>query len=528
MTSRRRVLQHTLAWSAATTAGVSLDTLATVVQSPPGSPGRAALVIGNDAYPQNPLGSAVNDARAMAGLLTRAGFAVDLKTNATLAQMTAAIEALGQAVNGRDVGTALFYYAGHAAQLDWHNYLLPVDGDVAAAGDVRKQCVDLGLLLDRLGKARGKTALIVLDACRDDPFGRRFRPPQKGMSQYDAPAGTLLAFATAPGSVAIELVGRDNGLYTENLLRELSVPGVRLEDALKRVRLNVRLASNGKQVPWESTSLEKDIYLFPTRPLSEAELEREFREEYDTWSRIKNSSKVDDWIAYLKRFPNGRFAEVAQARLRRQLASREPARPASAAGRPPSLLLAPKLAVPARFKGSGNPNSAGTYAFRPVWTPGDVYVFNILDLYSSVVRYKHTMVVRRVDVAGNRVEFSDGSVVDLMGGALRDDATRRYDPAIPINPVELQVGRKWASRFQQSGAIPGAGEYDFRITQRQLVKVPAGEFAAFKIEGIGSFKGSHLRLTRWVVPGINLAVRQENRQFGSARVMVSARQAVSA
>jgi hypothetical protein len=303
---------------------------------------------------------------------------------------------------------------------------------------------------------------------------------------------------------------------------------VRLEDALKRVRLNVRLASNGKQVPWESTSLEDDVYLFPVQPLSEAELERQLREEYELWTRIKGSSKLDDWVGYLKRFPNGKFAEVAQARMRRLLASREPAPPASAAGRPAALLLGPTLKVPARFKGSGNPNSSGTYAFRPVWTPGDVYVFDVLDLYSSVVQHKHTAVVKRVDVAGNRVEFADGSVVDLMGGALRDGSRQRYEPAIQINPVELQVGRKWASRFEQTGAVSGAGEYAFRITRREPVKVPAGEFSAFRIEGIGSFKANHLRLTRWVVPGINLAVRQENRQSGSARVLVSARQAVSA
>ena len=519
MTSRRRLLQQTLVSSAAW-AGVPSGTLATVVQA---TPARTALVIGNDAYPQNPLSSAGNDARAMAGLLSRAGFVVDLKVNATLAQMTGAIDALGQAAAGRNVGTALFYYAGHAAQLDWHNYLLPVDGNVESAGDVRKQCVDLGLLLNRLGRSRGRVTLIILDACRDDPFGRRFRPAQKGMSQYDAPAGTLLAFATAPGSVAIELVGSDNGLYTENLVRELSVPGVRIEDALKRVRLNVRLASNDRQVPWESTSLENDVYLFPSRPPSEAELEQQFREEYETWNRIKGSTKLDDWIGYLKRFPNGKFAEVAQARLRRLQASREPAPPA---GRAPALLLGPALTVPARFKGSGNPNSAGTYAFRPVWTPGDAYTFDELDLYSNVVQRKYTLVVKRVDLAGNRVQFSDGSVIDLMGGALQDGRKQRFDPAIQINPVELQIGRKWASRFQQAGTVYGAGEYNFRITARQPVKVPAGEFSAFRIEGLGSFKGSHLRLTRWVVPGINFAVRQESRQFASARVLVSARQAV--
>jgi hypothetical protein len=527
MGSRRRVLQQTLA-SSMTLASAPLSTLANIVQS---TPGRTALVIGNERYSQNPLASAANDARAMASLLTQAGFAVDLKVDATFAQMTGAIDALGHAAGGRDVGTALFYYAGHAAQLDWRNYLLPVDGNVESVNDIRKQCVDLSLVLDRLGRARGKTALIILDACRDDPFGSRLRLPQKGMSQYDAPAGTLLAFATAPGSVAVELAGRSNGLYTEHLLRELSVKGARIEDALKRVRLNVRLASRGKQVPWESTSLESDIYLFPTPAISEVELERQFREEFETWNKIKASTNPVDWISYLRRFPNGKFAEVAQVRLRRLLAKTEvvaPAVPSLPGGRPSALLLGPKLPVPPRFKGSGNPNSAGSYQFRPIWTAGDEYTFDELDLFSSVVHHRYRIVVRRVDVPNNRVEFADGSLVDLMGGTLKEGNKRRYEPAIQINPAELQLGRKWSSRFQQSGTVSGTGEYDFRITERELVRVPAGAFSAFKIDGRGGFMGRYIHLTRWVVPGINLSVRTETRQSGAARVLVSARQAVSA
>jgi hypothetical protein len=524
MGSRRRVLQQTLA-SSMTWAGAPLTALANIVQS---TPGRAALVIGNERYRQNPLASAANDARGMAALVTQAGFAVDLKLNATFAQMTGAIEALGQAAASRDVGTALFYYAGHAAQLNGHNYLLPVDGNVESANDIRAQCVDLGLLLNRLGRARGKTALIILDACRDDPFGPRFRPPQKGINDYDAPAGTLLAYATAPGSVAIEVVGSANGLYTEHLLRELSVKGVRIEDALKKVRLNVRLASSDKQVPWESTSLESDIYLFPMPALSEAELERLLREELATWSRIKASRILADWVDYLRRYPNGKFAEVAQVRMRELMPSKAPSPPPAPRARAPALLLGPQRAVPARFKGSGNPNSAGTYAFRPVWTPGDEYEFDEADLYSGVVQRRYKRIVRKVDIANNRVEFNDGSVRDLMGGALKDNRLRRYELPIQLNPAELQVGRKWSTRFVQIGNDPGTGGYDFRITVRENVNVPAGEFSAFKIEGVGSFMGRPLRLTRWVVPGINLEVRRESRSFASTRMLVSARQAVLA
>ena len=539
MSSRRQLLQHTLASSAAWAGGTPLAALAAIEATPAT---RTALVIGNNRYRQNALGNAANDARAMAALLGQAGFAVDLKIDATRAQMIAGIDALGAAAARREVDTSLFFFAGHAAQLDWRNYLLPVDGDVESPGDIRLQCVDIGLLLDRLGRAKGKTALIILDACRDDPFGPRFRPSQKGMSPYDAPAGTLLAFATAPGRVAVEVQGNRNGLYTEHLVRELSVKGVRMEDALKRVRLNVRLASAGAQVPWESTSLERDVVLFPTPQLSAAELERQFREEFEAWTRIKGSPRLADWVDYLRRYPNGKFAEVAQVQLRTLLpAAPEPAaRLASASvaktpaptAKAPALLLGPKLAVPARFKAPANPNSAGTYAFAPVWTPGDEYVFRELHLHSDAVLRTYKTVVRRVDRARNRVEFADGTLLDLMGGPLKEGKQRHYDVPIQINPAELQVGRTWETRFQQSGAPQGTGEYRFRITERQAVKVPAGEFHAFRVHGEGWFMGPFTqnrgtRLTRWLVPGLNVALRTEVHHQALARVLVSARQAVT-
>ena len=295
--------------------------------------GRTALVIGNDRYRHNPLGNAVNDARAMADLLTQAGFAVDLKLNATLEQMTSAIDALGKAVAGPDVGTSLFYYAGHAAQLDWRNYLLPVDGDVESAGDIRKQCVDLGLLL---GPARPGQGQDRVDHPRRVP-GRSVRRALSAAAKGHEPIRRSAPARCSPsrprrGASRSRCRAAANGLYTEHLVRELSVKGVRIEDALKRVRLNVRLASNGAQVPWESTSLESDIYLFPTPQLSEAELERQLREEFETWSKIKSSPNPNDWIDYLRRYPNGKFAEVAQVRMRQLTASPVPSPRASRAG----------------------------------------------------------------------------------------------------------------------------------------------------------------------------------------------------
>jgi hypothetical protein len=290
----------------------------------PADSSRIALVIGNGAYAGAPLVNPVNDARAMAILFEQAGFKVDSHLDGKRADMMAAIERFGAAIKRPETRQVVFYYAGHGAQLDWRNYLLPVDAEVNSADEIKQRCVDLGLLLGQLGAAKDRTFIIILDACRNNPFGSVFRPEQKGLSQFDAPVGSLLAYATAPGNTASDGGGK-NGLYTENLLREFSQRGTRIEDALKRVRLNVRLASKGAQIPWETTSLESDFFLFSEgqKKLTDAELEKQVEEDLAEWLRIKSSKKSDDWVAYLRNFPNGRFAEIAQMRLARLLAETE-------------------------------------------------------------------------------------------------------------------------------------------------------------------------------------------------------------
>ena len=292
---------------------------------------RLALVIGNSAYKGSPLENPTNDARAMAGLLGQAGFSVDSRLDATRTDMMTAIENFSAAIQRSETKLVVFYYAGHGAQHNWRNYLLPVNAKVATADQLMQSCIDLNVLLAHLSKARDKTFIIILDACRNDPFGSAYHPEQKGLSQFDAPVGSLLAYATSPGNVASDGSGK-NGLYTENLVRELSVRGTRIEDALKRVRLNVRLASNGAQIPWETTSLESDVYIFndTQKKLSDDELEKQIEAELDEWNRIKSSRKTDDLVAYLHAFPNGRFAEIAQMRLNRLLAGKEKTAPAPA------------------------------------------------------------------------------------------------------------------------------------------------------------------------------------------------------
>jgi uncharacterized caspase-like protein len=227
-------------------------------QSAPAEP-RVALVVGNAAYPTAALRNPVNDAKVIAERLRKLGFDVTLRTDVTQREMTRAVSQFGQSLKPGAV--ALFYFAGHGMQVKGRNFLIPVDAEIATEASVRSEAVDLDLLLEQLGPAR--LSMVILDACRNNPFENRFRSGGGGgLAQIDAPKGTLLAYATAPGKVASDGLGA-HGLYTSELLRAIEAPGAKVEEVFKAVRVNVIKATGGEQVPWESSSLTGDFYFRP-------------------------------------------------------------------------------------------------------------------------------------------------------------------------------------------------------------------------------------------------------------------------
>lgn len=217
---------------------------------------RVALVIGNGQYKHAPLLNPVNDAQAIAKALSRSGFKVMLKENAGRTEMQIALREFGDAL--RKGGVGLFYFAGHGVQMKGRNFLIPVDADIQREDEVAYNSVDASQVLDKMEAANNRLNIVILDACRNNPFARSFRSGAAGLAQMDAPVGTFIAFATAPGSVASDGKGQ-NGLYTQHLLRAILRPGMKIEDVFKEVRAGVRRDSNGKQVPWENTSLEGDF-----------------------------------------------------------------------------------------------------------------------------------------------------------------------------------------------------------------------------------------------------------------------------
>jgi Caspase domain/Lysozyme inhibitor LprI len=297
---------------------------------------RVALVIGNAAYDTAPLRNPVNDARAMATTLRTLGFEVTALENATLTDMKRAIDDFGDRL--RSGGVGLFYFSGHGVQIQGRNFLVPIGVRVKGERDVEYEAVDAGRVLGKMEDAGNRMNLVILDACRDNPFARSFRSAAAGLASMDAASGTFVAYATAPGRTADDGSG-GNGLYTEQLMRYMRTPGLKVEDVFKRVRIDVERVSGGKQVPWESSSLKGDFYFAgapveaalaspppPASPGKPAGPARTIDEEEALWKVIEASTNPVDFEEYLAAFPQGRFVGAARARLR-QLRRQESPQP---------------------------------------------------------------------------------------------------------------------------------------------------------------------------------------------------------
>lgn len=219
-----------------------------------------ALVIGNGAYKTSPLKNPVNDAHDIAQSLQQMGFQVIYNKNADQRTMEKAISNFGKQL--RNGGVGLFYFAGHGVQSKGHNYLIPIGAEIESESDVKYKAIDAGIVLGKMEDARNDLNIVILDACRNNPFAQSFRSTSFGLARMDAPKGSMIAYATAPGSVAADGVGR-NGIYTKHLLKHMKEPGLKIEEVLKKVRIDVMDETEEKQIPWESTSLRGDFYFNP-------------------------------------------------------------------------------------------------------------------------------------------------------------------------------------------------------------------------------------------------------------------------
>jgi formylglycine-generating enzyme required for sulfatase activity len=231
---------------------------------------RVALVIGNGSYQSAPLKNPVNDARDIARALKKLGFDVIEKTNVNKQELELAIEIFYNRL--RSSKTGLFYYAGHGLQIRGQNYLIPTGIDINSESDVRYKAVDAGWILGKMEDAGNDLNLVILDACRDNPFARSFRNQTKGLAKMDAPKGSIIAYSTSPSELAMDGEGR-NSPYTKAILTHINKSKQPVELFFKSVRKSVDEITSGKQTPWESTSLLGEFYFNPEQGKKESTAE---------------------------------------------------------------------------------------------------------------------------------------------------------------------------------------------------------------------------------------------------------------
>ncbi|MCF8155525.1 MAG: caspase family protein [Rhodoferax sp.] len=565
---------------------------------------RLALIIGNSAYKDAPLTNPVNDARAIAQALRDSGFTVITRENIDHRGMLAALREFGDRL--RAGGTGLFYYAGHGMQIKGRNYLIPVGANIDREDEVAYSAVDAQAVLDKMEAAGNVANIMILDACRNNPFTRSMRSGQAGLAQMDAPVGTLLAYATSPGAVASDGSGA-NGLYTQHLLNAIAQPGNKVEDVFKQVRANVRRDSQGKQVPWESTSLEGDFYFrnppAPAKPVDPAQ-----GMEAALWDAVKDSKLALELQVYLNRYPAGIFSAEAMKRVsllqaastertaaesarkaaterasaeatrkataerataeavQRATAERVTAEAANKAAEERASVDAANKAeaesalahakdqsalqtaidnrtaeLMASLAAPAKPLPAATPAAEKKPAPpsaasnslgfmvGDSYRYQIVDSWKKEVVGNENFKISKI-LANGDVEWNDGKLITSPDGAYRRSArkqgTYEYSPQLEWIPKELRVGYRQSVEYsvnRTTDAFEQIEKHKGTLVAKSMekVKVPAGEFEAFRIESETDFTGErnngsrgwygHATVVLWYVPTLRryVAVDQE-------------------
>lgn len=491
---------------------------------------RIALVIGNSKYASSPLPNPVNDADAMAKALSDSGFKVIQRNNASQREMTGLLRDFGDLLRGGGVG--VFYYAGHGMQVKGRNYLIPVDAQIEREDEVAFNSIDANQVLEKMDSAKNRLNIVVLDACRNNPFARSFRSAGQGLAQMEAPVGTLIAFATAPGSVASDGAGK-NGLYTQHLLENMKKPGMKLEDIFKNVRASVRRESNGKQVPWESTSLEGDFYFASTglpsaQPINAvappqvgaSTLSDSAAYELAFWDAIKSSSNPEDYKAYLSEYPQGRFAALARTRsgsktnvvqpsANTQMPTQvAPVIPASHSGKelassttelrervePAKPLILPVSALANAPSAPVNSTLKTETADKgaPIFKIGDQWKYAVYDDWKNQKTREEEFVVHGIE--NSNVIFNSGRYrTDASGtNTLTDLSGAIYAPREEFLDFPLTIGKEWSGSYEKVNASGLKVHHEFRakVVRKEKVTVPAGTFDAVYVEQVNTFNPS--------------------------------------
>ena len=483
---------------------------------------RYALVMGNSAYNHGPLKNPVNDARAMAKALSAAGFNVRLLEDGSQAAMQRVVRLWGDDLAKGGVG--LFYYAGHGMQVKGKNYLVPVNAEIDREDEIEFNALDVNQVLAKMDSAKNALNIVILDACRNNPFARSFRVAATGLAQMDAPTGTFIAFATSPGSTASDGTGQ-NGVYTAHLLREMKVPGLQIEHMFKQVRNGVMKDTHGQQIPWESSSMRGDFAFMPgTAPgvadaVAEA-LKRDREEQQKNMERMIAVALAQQ-RAMLEQ--QGVKLEPVAAATKPVAASPEPQKaPVVAASSAPAVVAsaAPIAHVVPAPGGSRLPQAGDTWTYRltePKRTEGPKqrnYVVKVSAASESGILDQYSI----QDGPSGEWVHSRGAYLVALGASLVSPYFIAFDDLRPGASLgDIQIADPGCFRNNLC-------EIRGKVVGREVISLPAGNFETFKVRieqswrpwAVGTAGGSYgfggREMFVWYAPAAKRAVKYSSRQ----------------
>ncbi len=270
---------------------------------------KVALVVGNAAYLEQPLRNPVKDAELMQKTLSELGFEVMVLKNADRRGMLEGLREFQSKAQAAEF--AVFYFAGHGVQVGGgNNYLVPVSARIRSERDVQDEAVEANSVLTRLEEARVQVGVVILDACRDNPYRDKRSSGTRGLARMSASTGSIVAYATAPGDTADDGKGK-NGVYTEQLSRYLTMPGLDLREVFDKTAQEVERITGGAQKPREDVGLRAKVYL-AGKPI-DARKTGGLEADQDAWELAKRRDTQLSYQAYLREFPTGQYASAAKS-----------------------------------------------------------------------------------------------------------------------------------------------------------------------------------------------------------------------
>jgi len=325
------------------------------------TPKRIALVVGNSSYTKiQSLPNPANDSKLMVQTLRELDFEVVAASDVDFIGMRRAVKAFGRKLRGAGKdAVGLFYYAGHGVQAQGANFLIPLGAEVEDEADLEIEAISASDVLAQMEAAGNTLNMVILDACRNNPYKAKLRSNSRGLARVNAASGSLVAFAAAPGQVAADGAG-DNSPYTKALVKAMKIPGLSVEQMFKKVRVSVEAQTNNQQTPWEESSLRGEFYFnpnkaepehpvvkqTPTSQTSRSEVDQAARE----WETIQNTRSTAVLKAFIKRYPTSIFAEYARITLEEKIAAATRTKTAAVEKEKPSTLnrsTNPSIADPA-------------------------------------------------------------------------------------------------------------------------------------------------------------------------------------